>query len=112
MPAPICITCGLEMRCEKNDQFVNDVTADQFPSTYWSGDLFRCPACRAEIVITNRKFEAISRTWTPRERDAWLRRYGNSDDGRLSITFAYSPEQREQYADQFETRSEPVDERG
>ena len=112
MPAPICVSCGLEMRCEKNDQFVNDVTTAgqlQFPPTYWSGDLFRCPACSAEIVITNRKFDELSSCWSRRERDAWLRRYGNGDDGRLSITFAYSPEQREQYADQFKTLSEPVD---
>lgn len=49
-PRPICIPCKVEMRCERNDQLVNDPQADNFPSTYWSGDQYRCPACGHAIV--------------------------------------------------------------
>lgn len=51
MPAPICVSCQLEMRCEQNERFVNDVRAGNFQPTYWLGDLFRCPKCHAEIVV-------------------------------------------------------------
>ncbi len=102
MPAPICVKCQVEMRCEKNEQLVNDVTAGQSPASYWSGDLFECRACDAAVVVVG----VVSLGMLSEGRVMRDRKLGES------ITFAYSPEQREQYADQFETRSEPVDERG
>jgi hypothetical protein len=30
---------------------VNDPTAGGFPSTYWAGDIFKCPECSAEVVV-------------------------------------------------------------
>ena len=51
MPRPICVPCAVEMRCEKNDQAVNDRAIEPFPATYWRGDRFKCPECSTEVVI-------------------------------------------------------------
>lgn len=99
MPAPICVKCQVEMRCKKNEQLVNDVTVRQFPSSYWVGDLFECQACLASFVVVN----VASLGTLAEDRRMRDRNVGES------ITFAYSPEQREQYADQFTKRSEAVD---
>lgn len=47
---PICVSCKLEMRCEKSDFLISDVHTVMFPETYWLGDLFRCPKCGHAIV--------------------------------------------------------------
>ena len=47
---PICVRCRLEMRCSKNDFLVRDPEAGGFPSTYWLGDEYYCPACGVRIV--------------------------------------------------------------
>ncbi len=99
MPEPICVLCQMTTRCEKNEQLVNDVTAGQFPPSYWSGDLFQCPVCKASFVV-------IQVTVPSHTADEQRLRGRNPDE---SITFAYIPEQREQYADQFAKRSEPAD---
>ena len=51
MPRPICVSCACEMKCERNDQCVNDPKMDKFPSTYWLGDKYKCPACESEVVV-------------------------------------------------------------
>jgi hypothetical protein len=43
---PICVPCAVEMRCLKN----GFVVADPEPSTYWRGDLYRCPQCKRHVV--------------------------------------------------------------
>ena len=96
MPAPICVKCQMTMRCERNEQLINDVTTGQFPASYWSGDLFECPVCANAFVVVQTM--AFARTAAEQRM---LRR--NPDE---SITFAYSPEQREKYADQFTQRLE------
>ena len=100
MPAPICVQCQMTMRCEKNDRLVNDVCAGDFSPTYWLGDMFRCPKCHTEIVVgLGIEMDDVT--------VANLRAGGALSGD--SMCFAYSPEQREQYADQFEKRSEHVD---
>lgn len=49
-PTPICVECRIEMRCEKNSQLVNDPKVGQFASTYWVGDVWKCPSCGHRIV--------------------------------------------------------------
>ena len=49
-PRPICAPCRVTMYCAKNEVLVSDKKVDEVPSTYWFGDLYRCPACGAEIV--------------------------------------------------------------
>ena len=85
------------MRCEKNEQLVNDVSAGNFPATYWAGDLFECPTCRVSFVVV---YQAAARQ-AGVAAEVQRQRGRNTDS---SITFAYSPEQREQYADQFAKR--------
>ena len=51
MICPICFRCRCEMRCEKNSQIVCDTEACGFPSTYWVGDVFKCPECSSEVVV-------------------------------------------------------------
>ena len=54
---PICWACRREMRCAKNSVPVRDrEVADglgnvQFPSTVQLADVWRCPACGAEVVV-------------------------------------------------------------
>ena len=50
MLIPICKNCRVEMQCEKNAQMVNDPESGPFPSTYWVGDVFKCPSCFNEII--------------------------------------------------------------
>jgi len=47
---PICVKCRLEMRCVQNDRLVRDPEAGGLPSTYWLGDEYECPACKAGII--------------------------------------------------------------
>ena len=89
MPAPICVKCQVEMRCEKNEQFVNDIRVGSFRATHWAGDRFACPCCDAEIVI--------GFGWGMSE-SAHREEGRNPDD---SITFAYSPDQLQKYPEQF-----------
>ena len=51
MLAPICVDCRCSMQCEKNAQMFNDPAAGVFPSTYWVGDVFACPACGHQIAV-------------------------------------------------------------
>jgi len=50
MPSPICVPCGLEMRCEKNEQPIELLSAG---SSYqmWSGDKWKCSGCLTEVVV-------------------------------------------------------------
>ena len=48
---PICMTCGIIMRCKKNEFVVKDPRVGDFKSTYWSGDLYQCPKCGVEVVV-------------------------------------------------------------
>ena len=49
-PRPICGCCRVEMRVMQNEVTVNDPAVGEFPSTYWSGDKYRCPECAAKVV--------------------------------------------------------------
>ncbi len=52
MPAPICVKCGLTMRCHKNEQAVI-VTADKakrVPYEFYRTDVYRCTGCNARIA--------------------------------------------------------------
>jgi hypothetical protein len=82
------------MRCEKNDQFVNDVKSDVFPSTFWSSDLWRCPVC-GNIIATGFGRGQIAKRVTPGE----------------SLTFAHDPSQLTTFADQFEEPSDAKEEK-
>ncbi len=100
MPAPICVKCQLEMRCEQNDYLVNDVRAADFPPTFWLGDLFRCPQCGTEIVVGFGHEMSELKMLRLRELDA------ASED---SLVFAHEAHQLHRYSDQFAKRSETVD---
>ncbi len=97
MPAPICVKCQLEMRCAQNDRIVNDVRAGDFPSTYWRGDLFRCPQCNTEVVV------GFGREMGELAVERMRKNGAASSD---SLVFAHEPQQLQKYADQFEKRSE------
>lgn len=99
MPSPICVNCQVVMVCQKNEQLVSDVVAGQFPASYWAGDFFECSVCDAAVVV-------VQVTVPPRTAAEQCLRGRNPDE---SITFAYSHEQRLQYADQFDKRSEAAD---
>ena len=47
---PICVKCKVLMKCHKNAQFVRDPQFEGFPSTYWSGDVWKCPGCSCKVV--------------------------------------------------------------
>ena len=47
---PICVKCKVLMKCHKNAQFVRDPAVGGFPSTYWSGDVWKCPGCSCKVV--------------------------------------------------------------
>jgi hypothetical protein len=47
---PICVSCRVRYRCEKNSVVVNDPAADGFPATYWMADRFECPGCQHQII--------------------------------------------------------------
>jgi len=47
---PICVKCRLEMRCVKNNRLVRDPDTGGFRSTFWMGDEYECPECKARIV--------------------------------------------------------------
>lgn len=51
MPRPICRKCAVEMGCTQNEVVVNDPAKGPFGSTYWRGDAFSCPTCKAEVVV-------------------------------------------------------------
>jgi hypothetical protein len=38
------------MFCKKNEFLVRDKATEKFPSTFWSGDLYECADCGAQIV--------------------------------------------------------------
>lgn len=44
---PICATCFVEMRCEKNGV---PLTIGVHHDIHW-GDRFRCPACVAAVIV-------------------------------------------------------------
>jgi hypothetical protein len=47
---PICARCRREMLPVKNEFMVKDKPEGGFPSTYWYGDLYECPECKAQVV--------------------------------------------------------------
>ena len=51
MNMPICKTCAVIMKCSKNDFVVRDIETPSFPSSYWRGDVYRCPKCANEVII-------------------------------------------------------------
>jgi hypothetical protein len=52
MATPICVACGLTMRCHKNGQPVL-ITADrakQKPYQFYMTDVYQCPGCKTKVV--------------------------------------------------------------
>lgn len=52
MPVPICVACGLSMRCHRNGQPVI-VTSDkekEQPYKLYFTDVYKCPDCGIKIV--------------------------------------------------------------
>ncbi len=43
-PLPICVKCGKETRCSKNEFAVTNSIL------VWSGDKYQCPTCGFEVV--------------------------------------------------------------
>ena len=89
MPRPVCVNCQCEFRREKDDTGV--VQMDGYkPYSLWSGDLWKCPGCEAEIVIVFGKvsitkhqpeFEAaIKAHQRPGERIVYVYE-GSADEG-------------------------------
>ena len=68
-PIPICFKCRVEMRCEKNSQMVHDPEAGGFPSTYWVGDVFKCPECSSQVVVGFSKSGFSKEEWESMGRD-------------------------------------------
>lgn len=92
MPAPICVECQVECVCQKNEQLFHDVKTDEWPSTYWLGDVFECPCCKWRVAIgfgVNVNSQRMKQLWE-------LARNPNN-----SICFAHTKEQLDEYADQF-----------
>jgi hypothetical protein len=52
MPRPVCATCALEMRPEKNGFFIAETDADGEPCAIWAGDAYRCDGCVALVVTS------------------------------------------------------------
>ena len=48
---PICYDCNVEYACYSNDFLVNDRQVGPFPSTFWFGDVWKCPGCEHKIII-------------------------------------------------------------
>ena len=88
-PGPICLKCKVEFVCTQNDKLVNDISTVCFSSTYWLGDLFRCPICHAEIVVG---FGI----------DMNADQAGKFGHCVHSVTFARTVRQLTEYANQFE----------
>lgn len=36
--------------CDENEVLVRDPPSGAFPSTFWSGDRYRCPKCGHQII--------------------------------------------------------------
>jgi hypothetical protein len=47
---PICVQCKVAMRPHKNGQRVKDPAVGEFPSTYWCGDIWKCPGCSCKVM--------------------------------------------------------------
>lgn len=58
---PICVACKREMCPIKNEFMVKDRAVGRFPSTVWSGDLYECPECKAQIVTGFGRGRSITR---------------------------------------------------
>lgn len=50
---PVCAKCGRMMRCKKNEFLVKDKPTPglDLPVVVWSGDMFECPECGAQVVV-------------------------------------------------------------
>jgi len=49
-PNPICVLCGVMMKCSHNGVVVADPAVEGIPSTYWHGDAYQCPSCLFTVV--------------------------------------------------------------
>lgn len=52
---PICAKCGREMKCEKNGVVIEDLFSGGKSYKMTCGDLWKCPACGAEVIISSDK---------------------------------------------------------
>lgn len=51
MSRPICASCAVEFKCQKNGVWVNDPKVAGWPSTYWSADRYVCPGCGSAVIV-------------------------------------------------------------
>jgi hypothetical protein len=49
MRAPICVTCQVQMRCQKTGVDV-ELMAGDMPYQIWSADLFACEKCGISVI--------------------------------------------------------------
>ena len=61
---PVCVKCRCEMRPHKNDFIVEEMADTDRPYRVWSTDLWRCPSCKAEVVMGFAK-SAWGEYWQP-----------------------------------------------
>ena len=47
---PVCVTCSVEMRCEKNEHGV-ELDCGFGSSRFFSGDRYGCPQCNQQVVV-------------------------------------------------------------
>ncbi len=47
---PVCVSCEVEMRPEKNDVCLVDLLANGDQYQIWSADKWKCPKCGYEVV--------------------------------------------------------------
>lgn len=77
---PICLGCRLQLVVEKNGFIVRDPQVGGFPSTYYSGDLMRCPGC-GHAIVGGFGAQGYTRDDRPRPDDTFLF-FRNKEDRR------------------------------
>jgi hypothetical protein len=48
---PICVPCSRTMNAEKNGVCFTTIFSDGRRYQLWSGDKWKCPDCKAEIIV-------------------------------------------------------------
>jgi len=49
---PVCVTCGVNMRCELNAAVVVDTLENGAEVQLWNADKWKCPSCNHEVVLS------------------------------------------------------------
>jgi len=48
---PVCVPCGVNMRCELNAVVVVDTLENGVEVQLWNGDKWKCPNCGHAVVL-------------------------------------------------------------